>query len=285
MLALNSHEKGMMKIMIYREFKPPSALSPFIKCFWCLERDYKQFGPSEALWAKGDVELLFHFGDRYVNSNNETLSYSFLIGPLTKYTNLISFGKVKLVGARFHPGGFAPFFRISMNSLRNQIVPLSDLIGGDAEILEERLFEAGLEKSISILQHFLLEKLCTVSYHPIAELAKWIVKENGMIPLPNLEQLTGLSLRQLERKFNEFIGFSPKKMATIYRFNAAREHLRKHPEMDVLDLAFHYGYYDYSHFSKDFRKYLGITPTEFKNSILAMERNHMKRDVVFLQDE
>jgi AraC-like DNA-binding protein len=271
--------------MIYREFKPPKALSPFIKCFWYLKRDYKQFGSGEALWAKGDVELLFHFGDRYINSNNEILSCSFLIGPLTKYTNLISFGTVRLVGARFHPGGFAPFFRISMNSLRNQIVPLSDLIGRDAEFLEERLFEVSLEESISVLQYFLLEKLHTVSYHPITELAKWMVKENGLIPLQNLEQLTGLSLRQLERKFNEFVGFSPKKMATIYRFNAAREHLFKHPEMDVLDLAFHYGYYDYSHFSKDFRKYLGITPIEFKNNMLAMRGNHMKSDVVFLQDE
>jgi AraC-like DNA-binding protein len=271
--------------MIYRELKPTNALAPFIKCFWYLERDYKQFGPGEVIWAKGDVELLFHFGARYINSKNEIISCSFLIGPLTNYINLTSFGNIRLVGARFHPGGFAPFFRISMNSLRNQIVPLSDLIGRNAEILEERLFEASLEDSISVLQHFLLEKLHTVSYHPISELAKWVEKENGMVPLQNIEQLTGLSLRQIERKFNEFVGFSPKKMATIYRFNAAREHLRKHPEMDVMDLAFHYGYYDYSHFSKDFRKYLGITPIEFKNSMLATRGNHMKNDIVFLQDE
>ncbi|WP_409993673.1 helix-turn-helix transcriptional regulator [Saccharococcus caldoxylosilyticus] len=35
-------------------------------------------------------------------------------------------------------------------------------------------------------------------------------------------------------------------------------------------MAFHYGYYDHSHLSKGFRKYLGITPIKFKNSMLAM---------------
>ncbi|NUK28598.1 AraC family transcriptional regulator [Parageobacillus sp. VR-IP] len=33
-------------------------------------------------------------------------------------------------------------------------------------------------------------------------------------------------------------------------------------------MAFHYGYNDYSHLSKGFRKYLGITPIKFKIACL-----------------
>ncbi|WP_307549542.1 MULTISPECIES: AraC family transcriptional regulator [unclassified Paenibacillus] len=47
-----------------------------------------------------------------------------------------------------------------------------------------------------------------------------------------------------------------------------------------------YGYYDYAHFSKDFKKSLGITPAEYKKWILrAFEQRKQSKNVVFLQDE
>ncbi|MGA9173529.1 MAG: helix-turn-helix domain-containing protein, partial [Thermoactinomyces sp.] len=97
--------------------------------------------------------------------------------------------------------------------------------------------------------------------------------------------MSGLSTRQLERKFNEFLGVSPKKLSMISRFDSARKTLFRHPHADLLDLTFRYGYFDYFHFTKDFKRFFGMTPRDFKNWIISQSVQGKDKDVVFLQDE
>ncbi|TMV48080.1 hypothetical protein FE783_19170 [Paenibacillus mesophilus] len=56
--------------------------------------------------------------------------------------------------------------------------------------------------------------------------------------------------------------------------------------IDLHQCMLDFGYYDYAHFSKDFKLCLGITPAEYKS---WMQRKFAAlgeaRDVGFLQDE
>ncbi len=72
---------------------------------------------------------------------------------------------------------------------------------------------------------------------------------------------SNLSRRQFERKVKEFTTFTPKELMKIIRFDKARiEMLWGKDYMQVMsDL----GYYDYSHFSKEFKQYYDITPKQF----------------------
>jgi AraC-like DNA-binding protein len=62
---------------------------------------------------------------------------------------------------------------------------------------------------------------------------------------------------------------------------------RNDPHVDLLDLTHRFGYYDYSHFTKDFQKFYGQTPHDFKQWVIQQQKLFagQKRDVAFLQEE
>ncbi|WP_394848489.1 helix-turn-helix domain-containing protein [Pendulispora brunnea] len=73
----------------------------------------------------------------------------------------------------------------------------------------------------------------------------------------------GLSVRQLERRFKDVAGLSPKALARLIRFSDAQERIELDPNMSLAALACELGYADQAHFNRDFRSFSGITPGQF----------------------
>lgn len=71
----------------------------------------------------------------------------------------------------------------------------------------------------------------------------------------------GLSERQLERRFLQRIGVSPKRYAGLVRFERALELVRRAPSLTRA--ALDAGYYDQSHFIREFRRFAGVAPGRF----------------------
>ncbi|WP_370636604.1 helix-turn-helix domain-containing protein [Spirosoma sp. KNUC1025] len=70
-----------------------------------------------------------------------------------------------------------------------------------------------------------------------------------------------LSPRQLERKFYERLGLSPKTFTRQVRFSRSIRQKEQQPEVDWLEVAVSCGYYDLSHMRRDFTEFAGSTPT------------------------
>ena len=71
----------------------------------------------------------------------------------------------------------------------------------------------------------------------------------------------GLSLRQVERFFEENVGMAPKAWLHIQRMIKARYRLLELRR--VTPVAQEFGYKHVCHFSRDFQKCYGMPPTEF----------------------
>ncbi|MFA9458531.1 helix-turn-helix domain-containing protein [Halalkalibacter sp. AB-rgal2] len=78
--------------------------------------------------------------------------------------------------------------------------------------------------------------------------------------------------RQLERKFQKQVGINPKQLGKVIRLQSVLKILLNEKIDNLTNIAYKSGYYDQSHFIKDFKEFTGISPKEFlgnKNMVLS----------------
>jgi len=81
--------------------------------------------------------------------------------------------------------------------------------------------------------------------------------------LEDLAFLTNMSLSSFKRKFQDIYGTSPSKYFTAKRLERAQQ-LLKTTTMQVAEIALESGFNDISHFSKTFKKFYGVPPSELQ---------------------
>jgi len=164
----------------------------------------------------------------------------------------------------FHPGMAYPFFRIPMHAFTDTTADLSDIWQGMAEEIEDRL--SGVctnETRVDIAQKYLLRRLA--GDKPDLQVA-WCLRQaqlsGGLIPVSRLTDDTGLSQRHLSRKFQQYVGLSPKEYLRVCRFIGSLQYLKRYPALSLTEVAYESGYYDQAHFNRDYKAYTGHTPGE-----------------------
>ncbi len=99
----------------------------------------------------------------------------------------------------------------------------------------------------------------TVAQHAIAE----ITRGQGTVPIRSLSDWMGISQKHLITQFSRYVGASPKQVARIYRFKHVLYSLNPILPVDWTQIAFQAGFYDQSHFTKEFEAFAGYTPTDY----------------------
>jgi AraC-like DNA-binding protein len=96
-----------------------------------------------------------------------------------------------------------------------------------------------------------------------------ICQTQGQVKIEQLARQVRISPRSLTRKFIELVGLPPKQYAHIIRFRSVMHHLLWAPHAPWLDVVHRFGYYDQSHFIKDFQHFTGRSPSLY----LAADRD------------
>lgn len=289
MLGIAGFERIGCLEMRYLERKPPPELEPFVQCFWYLNRTYNGGVDGEVLWPDGNYEVIFHFGSKY-EVNKVPMETAFLIGTLTHYHQLNAEGNVRLFGVRLKPWGLKCLTNIDVKGLKDQFLPLSTIFPkSDVDNLNQELLELGLEEGLELLKNYILGIYKQTEIVDIALIEVLANLYNDPIhqDIKTIVGLSNYSQRQFERKTVELTGLSPKKLSKVARFNQVRLRIYFNPAIDLHDVMTEFGYYDYAHFSKEFKESFGLTPNEYKKWMLEMMNASKKRqkDVVFLHEE
>lgn len=79
-----------------------------------------------------------------------------------------------------------------------------------------------------------------------------------------------ISRKQLERKFASSLGTSPKVFSRTCRFLSLCHNLKHYEGRNLSEFTYECGYFDQSHFIKEFKAYSGFTPKEYfaKNNVV-----------------
>jgi AraC-like DNA-binding protein len=216
----------------------------------------------------GCLEWIFHLGAPFqratLSGKWEDQPRSFVVGQLTRFLLLQPTGNIQIMGVRFKPGGAYRLLPCPLNLLTNDNIATAEIWGREGTWLEESVLEASSNtKRRQVVEKFLLNRLTRTAALPRLEAAiEEVIRSRGQTRIHNLASQIGLSSRQLEREFLTGVGFSPKALARIMRFQNLLRLVGEGTLRQWACLALEGGYADQAHMVREFREFAGQTPSE-----------------------
>ena len=271
----------------YHEYNPHQVLADTVKCFWIHEGTYPS-EESQDITPDGCVELIFNFGDPYrlqTATAPTSLPPAIVVGFQNRNMPVLLHGTVKVVAARLFAWGALALLRDNVDSLTNTVMALGAHWDALVNRLRSQVTRGDYEQAATTLEEFLIQQALVQTYDLklIQTAAKLLHRTKGQYRIAELADYCQVSVRQLQRGFQRVIGTSPKVFARILRFHEAQRHLMFDPDADLTGLAYECGYFDQAHFIKDFKAFVGKTPSEYAQHMRQMQEIIKSKDVVFLQ--
>jgi AraC-like DNA-binding protein len=245
----------------------PKLLSDFVN--WFTVYHFNSEDPVK-LHPEGYFELIFQLDSNFVQSSSTTEKWesrprqfigglhnkSYYIKPESKSSSLIS--------VNFKPNCARYFIPDKLHLYKNKLVSLDDIWSrsklGQIEALSPSKYIA---ESVGLIESFLIGIYTEQTNSRVDFALNSILQRQGFVNIRELAQIACLSESQFRKRFNEEVGMSPKEYSKIVRIKFVSTLLHKHPETNLTELTYELGYFDQSHFIKDFKSVTGISPKHF----------------------
>ncbi|MDB5003709.1 MAG: hypothetical protein JWQ34_1934 [Mucilaginibacter sp.] len=266
--------------MEFRKFSPSDILKPYVKHYYIFKSDLNiEF--EDTVFPSGDMEMIFNLGEGTWESavNNQFLKTPpiELWGQITKPLSIKSKGRHTMLGVKFFTHSAAYFFNDSINVFNDQIIDLSAVIGSCIQTLHNQLFEAKTdEDKIALIENFLWQKLSANERRSfqINKVAHILASIKNVSPDNNFGHIAskhGITSRYLHKLIYQHTGLSPTSFNKINRFQFSLNLVAKN-EQPLTTIAYHSGYFDQSHFIRDFKLFTGVTPSAYAESITPVNQ-------------
>lgn len=246
-------------------YKPTIFLSKYIDRFYTFEKSSSEYFELPSVLPGTGLELVFYLR-KPLSVNKKELPKAHTVCP----RKMFSFEKeieASFLSVRFKSGAFRHFTSVPFSKLNDNYFSVQDLWKEKGKNLMSRLKNiSDIQNKIEIIESFLTH--CFNEYHMV-ENDKWdlIMDElyynfdNNTIDI--LSQKTNLSLRQFERGFKSQFGITAKEFQKITRFQDVVKKMLLNRKSDYLDTILDNGYFDQSHFIKEFKSLTQKTPLEY----------------------
>lgn len=255
--------------MKYTRIPPPKNLTNVIQFFWDFEGDFsEQSAYTHAIAASINPKLAFQYkaGMKTIKDGKyETLFTSGFQCQTSTFYEVLANQRIGVFGVSLHPYTIPLLFNIPSSALSNANVEISDLLGNEGRVLQDRIFSCNTTaERIDSITAFVETKLKEPDYRTANVLLsiQYILANKGKCNTQELAETNFLSQRQFERRFKDLTGFSPKIFSKIVRFEeCVSKAYEAHHSLTDLSLAA--GYYDQSHMIRDFKEFTGKNPTDY----------------------
>ncbi|MCM3763143.1 AraC family transcriptional regulator [Alkalihalobacillus oceani] len=178
-------------------------------------------------------------------------------------------------GVRFFPEQNLLKLNYSMKEILNKQIPLCDAVSFDERIIERIAAATSFEERIRFFKKHMKVSRVDAKYDQniINFTLHEIYSSKRQLNIKRLSEQSGYSDRYLRKKFEEYIGFSPKQFSQIVKFQSAMKKILLSENFVLSEIVHENGYYDQSHLIKDFKKYSNLPPCQFKEHYETMVRN------------
>lgn len=250
-------------------------LRPYIKDFYFYEAD-SSTNYEDVVFPSGNMEVIFNLGDGNWQSKQDgrfiTTPPIELWGQITEPLSIRSLGKNRMMGIRFYTYSAAYFFDEKVSELNDQIQHAADLFGPSLSDLYQQLLNTNdLDQRVRYIEAYLLQRLqLSGKKHDKIRFIGQVVnslKDNCTSDkIMEISKRANVSTRYLNMLFTQYTGLPPKLFCKINRFQYSLAMVNTNEEK-LTDVAYASGYFDQSHFIREFKQFTGLTPNAFANNV------------------
>jgi AraC-like DNA-binding protein len=173
-------------------------------------------------------------------------------------------GAGRVFGTKFRPGAFLPFLGAPVSGLTDSVLPATALWGPGAAALAASM-TGPAETLVDRVEGFLRGRWPAPD--PNVELVGRIVADllhdRTITRVDDVVARFGIPPRRLQRLFSRYVGVSPKWVLRRYRLHEAAARLAEEHDRPWAEVAAELGYFDQSHFIRDFTAAIGMTPVAY----------------------
>lgn len=238
----------------YHEIAAPPALTDRVECLWWR----RALGPPAdrgRILPDGRIDLVW-----------SEESGVLVAGPQTRYLSRPFEPPFLAIGVRFRPGTAAEPLGVAASELIDSHVPLEAIDSRLASALAERLAIVRSSREIAAAVGTPLAARF-VGLGPPDPLLQAAVAglERGGSRVSELARAAAISERQLQRRFRMRVGYGPKTLDRVLRFQRFARAVAQSDDGDGLAAhAIASGYSDQAHLTRESRALTGATPVEIR---------------------
>ncbi len=256
--------------MEYLKFKPVAELAPYVECFFIWRTD--RCATVQYIDTPPSAFPAFVFNLRTptkVAMDHQAFidtPLSFISGQCLKNYTLELSAPLLQIGIVFKPTGIHHLYGLSMFEFTNSRIDLQDILGSEMNDLLDQLQSAKDDIiRIHIVENMLLERL--IERLPVCDgvdaAASTIIDRYGNVQVSDILVGSCMSRRKFERYFLRKVGISPKFYARIRRYGYICSLIAGKRSVAWDQLLYRVGFYDQSHFIKDFKEFSGVSPNQY----------------------
>ena len=254
----------------YREYPIHPDVASFVKCIWSLESDQAIYDAAqERILPDGCVELVFHFHDpfctHFANGESSVQPHSFVVGQMNRFIEIEPRGQIGFVAIRLHAHGAYRFLPGSLKAVTTGVVDLANVWKKTHAEWSDCVTSAiTMSSRVAAVETLLLRALRSGRGPDriVDQCLRLIEMHSGELRIAHLASELGASTRELDRRFENAVGLSPKEFSRVSRFRHALHQLRAKQYKSLTETAVACGYYDQAHFNHDFLEFAGMAPGE-----------------------
>lgn len=244
---------------------PPAELAPWVEHLWSVRWDLPagRTYTSQVLTHPA-LHLTVEWGrpERF----GAPMPASLLHGVVTHQWDIELVGSGGVIGVRFRPGGAGAFLDRPVAEWTDRVVALVEVLGPDADDLTRSVTatEDVAEQGRRLIA-FLTERRPPPdpAYDELLAVVTTMLEDRTLTTVQSVTEATGLPPRSLQRLFRRYVGVGPKWVLQRFRLQDAVEAIQNGDVDDLAALAAELGWYDQSHFNRDFTGAIGVSPGRY----------------------
>ncbi|MCG6859520.1 MAG: helix-turn-helix domain-containing protein [Salaquimonas sp.] len=273
--------------MRYEYWRPAADLARYVGAYYIMEVPE---GGGDIMRAQLPFLRFILSGTSQLEHDGETVSHSapkaLVCGPSFRTGRAMVSPGSSILAVMIKPEGWQALLGVPMRELSNRIALLDDFHPVDMASLRDRLAGAADDAEMFGVIDCLLRGMISATrahnFTFLQEASAWLGQARNE-SIDTLLRQSGLSHRQVDRLCAAYFGAPPKRLQRTYRALHAATQLAWTDETDWRQVVGE-GYYDQSHFIKDFKAMIGCTPGEYVRGPNMMIRFDLQKRLAIKHD-